>query len=233
MAKTRKSRGGLAPDKYLSKDQVRQLKQDVKTRADRARANGSYRAVINEIIVDLMLGSGLRASELCALQMRDLPHSHGKNILYVRDGKGHVSRAVEISTTLANELTCFVKNYRKGAKPGSPIIPSENGYRTIRWTQQRKSKGDGRLLERARSEHSGRLTYRSLYSKIKIIGRKAGLNRLTPHMLRHTYLTWLYNVEKDLLFVRDQAGHRDMTTTAIYAKTCTEARRRQVEALEF
>jgi integrase len=35
-------------------------------------------------------------------------------------------------------------------------------------------------------------------------------------MLRHTYLTRLYNVEHDLRFVQDQAGH---------------ARKRQVEAL--
>ena len=40
-----------------------------------------------------------------------------------------------------------------------------------------------------------------------------------PHMLRHTYLSRLYNVEHDLRFVQDQAGHSSPTTTAIYAKT--------------
>ena len=51
-------------------------------------------------------------------------------------------------------------------------------------------------------------------------------------MLRHTYLTRLYNVEKDLRFVQDQAGHARSTTTAIYVKTNNTARKRQVEALD-
>ncbi|MHC4540283.1 MAG: tyrosine-type recombinase/integrase [Planctomycetota bacterium] len=48
------------------------------------------------------------------------------------------------------------------------------------------------------------------------LNQKSGVSKLHPHMLRHTYLTRLYNVEHDLRFVQDQAGH---------------ARKRQVEAL--
>jgi len=59
-----------------------------------------------------------------------------------------------------------------------------------------------------------------------------GIGKLHPHMLRHTYLTRLYNVEHDLRFVQDQAGHASPTTTAIYAKTNSKARKRQVEALD-
>ncbi|MFC1793445.1 tyrosine-type recombinase/integrase [Planctomycetota bacterium] len=58
------------------------------------------------------------------------------------------------------------------------------------------------------------------------------IGKLHPHMLRHTYLTRLYNVEHDLRFVQDQAGHASPTTTAIYAKTNSKARKRQVEALD-
>jgi integrase len=68
--------------------------------------------------------------------------------------------------------------------------------------------------------------------KIKKLGRQAGIGKLHPHMLRHTYGTRLYNIEQDLRFVQDQLGHASPTTTAIYAKTNTKARRRQLEALE-
>jgi integrase len=47
-----------------------------------------------------------------------------------------------------------------------------------------------------------------------------------------TYLTGLYNVEHDPRFVQDHAGHASPTTTAIYAKTNSKARKRQVEALD-
>ena len=66
---------------------------------------------------------------------------------------------------------------------------------------------------------------------MKKLGSKSGIGKLHPNMLRHTYLTRLYNVEHDLRFVQDQAGHASPTTTAIYAKTNSTARRRQVEAL--
>ncbi len=70
------------------------------------------------------------------------------------------------------------------------------------------------------------------YAKIKCIGEQAGIEKLHQHMLRHTYLTRLYNVEKDLRFVQDQADHASPTTTVIYAKTNSKTRKRQVEALD-
>jgi len=112
---------------------------------------------------------------------------------------------VDISEKIKKRLERFIKLYRKGAKAKSPLLVSERG---------------------------GRIIYRSVYAKVKRIGEQAGIGKLHPHMLRHTYLTRLYNVEKDLRFVQDQAGHASPTTTAIYAKTNNTARKRQVEALD-
>ncbi len=82
------------------------------------------------------------------------------------------------------------------------------------------------------SAKGGRVIYRSIYEKIKKLGRQAGIGKLHPHMLRHTYGTRLYNVEQDLRFVQDQLGHASPNTTAIYAKTNARARRRQLEVLD-
>jgi len=76
------------------------------------------------------------------------------------------------------------------------------------------------------------MIHRSIYDKMKKLGRQSGIGKWHPHMLRHTYLTRLYNVEHDLRFVQDQAGNSSPTTTAIYAKTNSKARKRQVEALD-
>ena len=96
-------------------------------------------------------------------------------------------------------------NYSKGAKSNSLLLVSKQGKRFI---------------------------CRSIYAKIKRIGEQEGIGKLHPHMLKHTYFTRLYNVEKDLRFVQDQAGHARPTTTAIYAKTNNTARKRQVESLD-
>jgi len=203
--KRAKKRGGLAPDKYLSDAQLKKLRQYVKDKADLARMRAGSRGVFDELIVELLVNTGLRASELCNLNIGDLPIKHGKDCIWVRDSKGKVSRVVDISEKLKKRLERFVKLYRKGVKVNSPLLVSERGKRII---------------------------YRSIYAKIKRIGQQAGIGKLHPHMLRHTYLTRLYNVEKDLRFVQDQAGHASPTTTAIYAKTNNTARKRQVEALD-
>ena len=198
-------RGDLTPDKYLSDTQLKRLRQYVKDMADLARQRGSARAIVDELIVELLANTGLRASELCSLNIADLPVTHGKDSVWIRDGKRKVTRTVDIPDSLRKRLERFVRLYRKGAKPKEPLLVSTKGKRMI---------------------------YRSIYEKMKKLGKKSGIGKLHPHVLRHTYLSRLYNVEHDLRFVQDQAGHASPTTTAIYAKTNSKARKRQVEALD-
>ena len=205
MPKKTKTRGGLTPDKYLSEKQLKKLRQYVKDHADLARSRGSQRNVTNELIVELLVGSGLRAMELCNLNISDLPVSHDKDSIWVRDGKGNVTRTVDISEQLQKRIARYIRLYRKNAKPDDPLLLSEQ---------------------------KGRIIYHGLYARIRRIGTAAGIGKLYPHMLRHTYLTRLYNIEKDLRFCQDQAGHADPKTTAIYAKTDSESRKRQVNQLD-
>jgi len=206
MVKRTKSRGGLPPNKYLNTEQLKQLNEYLKTKAALAKERGGRRMLINQMIVNLLLNSGLRAGELCQLQMRDLPHYHGKLVIDVREGKGFVQRSVQISSALADRIKVFVKRFRRGAKPRSYLFVNEQG---------------------------GSLSYRSLYSRVGIIGRSAGVGHLTPHMLRHSYATAWYNETKDLFGLQDQLGHADTRTTHIYAKTSNEQMRRQVEDFDL
>lgn len=205
MKKKTKTRGALTPDKYLNDAQLKKLRRYVRDHADLARSRGSQRNVTTELIIEILVGSGIRAKELCNLNLSDLPGVHEKDCMLVRDGKGSVTRAVDISEQLKSRIARYIKLYRKRAKPGDPLLLSEWG---------------------------GRIAYHSLYSRIRHVGDMAGINNLYPHRLRHTYLTRLYNIEKDLRFCQDQAGHASPTTTAIYAKTNNTARKRQVNALD-
>ena len=212
MDKTRKkaqraksqSRGGLSPDKYLSKLQQRKLLSYVRAQADLGRARGSKRALVDELLSQLLIKAGLRADEVCSLCLRDLPVCHGKNSIWIHNGKGNVSRTVEIPQTLTKAIKRFCRMCRKGAGPEDPLFVSSKGKP---------------------------LCYMTLYQKIRRIGERSGVGKLHPHMLRHTYATRLYAVEKDLLFVSDQLGHANLSTTHIYAKTDSESRRNQVERI--
>ena len=236
MVKRKRSRGGLAPDKHLSDAQVKRVRAYVKNQAELARQRGSKRAIVNEMIIEFGLFTGLRAAEIINVTMQDLPGHHGKNEVYVRDGKGHVSRPVLIPTVLVERIAKFCAECRKGSKPKSPLFASEYGHRLIVWRTYRKrcnrKRGQSKYIATPHREWSARLTYESLYSKIKTIGTLAGIGRLTPHVLRHTYLTRLYGIEHDLRFCQDQAGHASITTTQIYTRTSDPDRFRQVDRLD-
>lgn len=214
-------RGGLAPHKYLSDRQVDQMLRYLMAR----EAGGSERAAVNLFVIVMLLYSGLRASELLALRLVDCPVVHGKDVLEVPDGKGGIARAVEIPDWLSEQIHSFVVAHRKGAKPGSILIASEAGVRRVT-IPRRTASGQESFVER-----SCRMSYRCLHYRLQRVGRNAGIGRLSPHMLRHTCLTRLYNVRQDLRFVQDQAGHYDPKTTAIYAQTANWLRREQVQAL--
>ena len=213
MTKRNKQRGGLRPDKWLSTEEEKRLRDYV----DKHAAGGSVRAAVNRMIILILLDAGLRASELAMLRIADTPAGHGKDAIWVDDGKGHVDRSVDIPSELSREIKRFVRLYRRGAKSGSALIESEAGYR--------------RLKDRCRCvERSCRLTYNALYYRVRRIGEAAGV-KLHPHKCRHTFAMKMYNVDEDPFFTQDQLGHKSVETTRVYARTNNASRRRQIERL--
>ena len=61
------------------------------------------------------------------------------------------------------------------------------------------------------------------YSKIV-----SPLKKITPHKLRSTYGTRLYNETRDIYIVADVLGHRDVNTTKKHYAAITEDNRRSV-----
>lgn len=177
--------------KYLSAAEIAAMLSYVRTRADLARQKGTTRAVVDELIVLLLVRAGLRTHELRALKIADLPAAHGETTLWIRDGKPGLARKVQISEELAERLTRFVRFYR-------------NGRQT-----------EDRLLE---SERGGPLSYMSLYSKLRRVGREAGIAKLTPASLRRTYVQQLFQAEQDLRYVQEQAGYKGRRSIAGHLK---------------
>lgn len=200
-----KHRGGLSPDKYLTDEQLRKLRQYVKDQADLARVRGSSRAVIDELIVEIVVNSGLRAQELCDLTIADTPFNHGKDVLWVQNGKGGKSREVPIPSHLSKRIKNFVRSRRTNANQNETLLANYEG---------------------------APLHYRTLYEKIRRLTKQAGCGAKHPHVLRHTYAMRLYALERDLRLVQRLLGHARSTTTEIYADTNPEDARRQIEGLD-
>jgi hypothetical protein len=167
----------------------------VKNRADEARLKGTTRAIVDELIVLLLVNTGLQASELCDLRIANLPIVHNKNAILVHNTRGEIVRTVDIDSKMSECLERFVRLYRKAANPNEHLIINERGKP---------------------------ISYMSVYSKIRRVGEKAKIGKLHPHILRCTYLVRLLFNKKDLRYVQEQAGHANKKITALYAKLASD-----------
>lgn len=198
--KKRKPKKYLKPTDYLSIEQIRRILNFVKAKENRA----INRAVINEMIVHLLLETGMRASEICNLRLSCLPSYHEHLLIEVVDGKGNTDRIIGISNHLKSRLSEYVKRYHRGYSLKRRLFLNEQGRK---------------------------MTRQSIYSKVKAIGIKAGIwlyhkkgtlkTRLSPHKFRHTFGIHLLDVTGDEVLVRRQLGCEN-ADIHIYARTLSK-----------
>lgn len=146
-----------------------------------------------------MFLAGLRESEVChKVEDVDL---EGQS-LYIRDGKGRKDRRVPITPKLVRILrwwiTCTCPR----------TVEADGPWLFVRMRKRRpKSYG----------VHHGRpLNPKAIWHLVKgtivpILGRK-----VTPHSLRHSYATHIYEESGDLRLTQHLLGHENIRTTAIY-----------------
>jgi integrase/recombinase XerD len=142
-------------------------------------------------ILELLYASGLRASELCALKLRDLNLQVGcVRVL----GKGMKERIVPVGRAAREAIERYLLDCRpklaEGRPPGESLFLSRTG----------------RPMERI-----------GLWMLVEKYGRSSGLLKsISPHTLRHCFATHLIGGGADLRVVQELLGHSDIATTQIY-----------------
>lgn len=139
-------------------------------------------------IMELFYSSGLRLSELAALQLDALQGSDGLlDIL----GKGSKMRRVPVGRLAREAVDAWLQVRGQLAAPGETAL----------FVSQR-----GRRLSR-----------RSIEQRIALRARQQGMPRhVHPHMLRHSFASHLLESSSDLRAVQELLGHADIGTTQIY-----------------
>jgi len=73
------------------------------------------------------------------------------------------------------------------------------------------------------TERGGRISTRHINERFNAYREAMGLpSELTPHCLRHSYISHLVEDGVDPLFVQQQAGHSWASTTAIYTSVSND-----------
>lgn len=142
-------------------------------------------------ILEVLYGCGLRVSELCGLNLREVLLDD--ELLRVL-GKGSKERVVPI-TGVANEvLSAYLELWR-------PYLLG------------RRVQTDAVFLNR----RGGRLTRQSVHAICEKYGRVVGIDGLHPHTLRHSFATHMVEGGADLRVVQELLGHASVATTQIYS----------------
>ena len=116
----------------------------------------------------------------------------------------------------------------KGSKIHKYILPSKTMIALTKWIEKRNELSEG--IEQDALFISNRRT-RLCQSAISDIVKKYTANiegkHITPHKLRATFGTHLYNETKDIKFVQDQMGHSNPKTTELYIRGNQDADRQK------
>ncbi|MEO0461587.1 MAG: tyrosine recombinase [Pseudomonadota bacterium] len=169
--------------KVLSHDQVEALF----ARAELEAESGAAAKVRQLALLELLYGSGLRASELVSLPLIALPRDAPVMTI---TGKGDASRIVPVSQRARDALSAWLV-VRPSKSHSTFLFPSRGGKHLsrVRLFQMLKE-----LAVRADLDPSG----------------------LSPHVLRHAFATHLLEGGADLRMLQTLLGHANIATTQIY-----------------
>lgn len=146
------------------------------------------RAARNRAILLLLYDCGPRLRELCSIQISDVLWQ--EQIIHIREGKGRKERYLPLRDTVYLALADYVRRFR-------PRV-------------------DGALFLTERGEP---ITPVAVNRMLWRLGERAGLSfRLSPHKLRHSFITSALDNGADLRWVQELAGHSDPKTTLRYAR---------------
>ncbi len=140
----------------------------------------------NLVAVRLMLECGLRCGEVVAVKPEHVDLDTCR--LLVREGKGAKDRVVWFNDDLRDLI--------------------------VRWLDRRPAS-----VWLLCTRHGGQVNTRYLRELVKRKAVAAGISeaeRVTPHVLRHSFATDLLRRERNLLLVSRALGHSSVMTTQIY-----------------
>lgn len=145
----------------------------------------------NKAMMELMYATGLRVSEIIDLKVQDI--NVKERLLKVQNGKGNKMRLIPISDRAFEYVFHYINSAR------AQLDTNHSKYLFL--------------------NHRGQKLSRQAYFKaIKKYANIAGIdtNKVSPHVIRHSFATHLLENGADLVAIQQMLGHANLATTQIY-----------------
>ena len=151
-------------------------------------------------MLELMYATGIRVAELTTLNLADIDF---RNQLIRVTGKRRKQRIVPFGDPAANAIRYYLK-VRDKFLMSSPISDRDDEAVFLNYQGTRiTTRSVGRMVEK--------------YIKIC-----AGVHRISPHALRHSFATHLLDSGADLRDIQELLGHARLSTTQVYTHVSME-----------
>ena len=155
----------------------------------------------NYIIIALLWSTGLRSSELIALNWKDIDLKNAT--LLVRKGKGRKQRQLFLCDRFLDDLS----RYRQS------LVTSNEMPLFCQYTTSKRK--DNNPL---------RISSNSLCTIVRDAAHSAGIKEnVTPLTLRHTFATHMYDAGVDISDIKEMMGHSDRCETTVYIHVSLDA----------
>jgi integrase/recombinase XerC len=177
--------------KVVSKDSIASIFETLSAKA----ADNNPESLRDQLIVELLYATGIRVSELAALDLTSV--DYGRNVIRVI-GKGNKERVVPFGQPARDALDLWVRL-------GRPEYETE--------------KSGQALLLNSRGKRVG---VRQIYGLVSAILEATPTGKAGPHAFRHSAATHLLDGGADLRAVQELLGHASLGTTQIYTHVSIE-----------
>ena len=151
-------------------------------------------------IVVTLLGTGVRVTELVGLDISDLDFDNGAMRVIRKGGNEDI-------VYFGEEVEEMLRNYLDERLLMEPEPGNENALFI--------------------SQRNTRITVRSVERLVKKYASTATVKKITPHKLRSTYGTTLYQETGDIYLVADVLGHKNVNTTRKHYAAMKEDNKRK------
>ncbi len=168
----------------------------------------------NRALLAVMLGAGLRVSEVVGLRGRDLDLEAG--VIKVRRGKGGGGRVIPVDQETLGWLQAWAEKRATLGLSGRHCF-----FCAVRTTP---------FGSRAGRKVGSPITTRPVQQMLGRVARRAGIDKqVSPHTLRHTFATRLLDRGFSIREVQELLGHSDVSTTMIYTHVNPAALRKKIQ----
>ena len=211
----------------LSAEEIHLLRQAAESYVEKKR--GSFSAKRNQFLLEILLGTGLRADEVRVLTLAQI--SDDREWLKNVKTKGRKYRNVYLDSTLRPLLDDYLSCREQTLFSRFPLLQD------LPQTELRKFPVFVSLYEADVAHPSSfGLSPKSIWRIISALGRRAQslsrerMTNLHPHKLRHTFAHGLLNISRDVRLVAQALGHSDVRTTMRYTERTDEEIAKAIEA---